>query len=219
MNEYTREVVEHYSQHRNSYRSTDQIVFPLAGKIGIRNKVILDFGCGQGIDAMKFVKLGARQVVGVDISKPMIDLAKKENSHRKIKYIKLNSKKLPLKGNQFDLVFANFVVHYLENTNQQFKEIARVLKPGGHFLAVFNCLTTKDKYINKKVLIHLGKGKSATRINVLSKSPSEIKNSLTVAGLKIVQFRRIANPDARIDPNYNNKYHFRKMPILMLARK
>lgn len=219
MNEYSKKIVDHYTQHRNSYRSTDSIVFPLVKKTGIKNKVILDFGCGHGVDCMKFVKLGAKQVVGIDPSKPMIDLAKRVNSNSKIRFIATDGNTLPLKSSQFDLVFANFVIHYLKDTQQQFAEIARVMKPGGHFIAVFNCLTANQKFINKRVLMLLGKGKEATRIHVLSKSPEEIKTSLEIAGFEIKKFSRIANPDANIDPAYDNKYGFKKNPIIFVAQK
>lgn len=219
MNEYPKKVVDHYTKHRNSYRSTDNIVFPLLNKTGIKNKIILDFGCGHGVDCMKFVKLGAMNVVGIDPSKPMIEMAKQVHSDPKIKYMATDGNTLPLKASQFDLVFANFVVHYLKNTKQQFSEIARVLKPGGHFVAVLNCLTTNQKYINKRVPMILGKGKEATRIHVLSKSPREIKTNLENSGLKILKFSRIANPDAKIDPAYDNQYGFRKNPILFVIQK
>ncbi len=219
MNEYPQKVVDHYTQHRNSYRSTDSIVFPLVKKIGIKDKVILDFGCGHGVDAVKFVELGAKKVVGIDPSKPMIDLAKQVNSNSKIKFIVTDGNTLPLKGNQFDLVFANFVIHYLKDTEQQFAEIARVLKPGGYFVAVFNCLTTDLNLINKRVPMLLGRGKESTRIHVLSKSPDEIKASLELANFKIKKFSRIANPDAKIDPAYDNKYELRKNPIIFVAQK
>lgn len=219
MNEYTQEVVNHYTQHRDSYRSTDATVFPLLKRIGIIDKVTLDFGCGHGVDCMKFIKLGARQVVGVDPSKPMINLARQVNHHPQIKFIANNGKTLPLKDRQFDLVFANFVIHYLKDTQKQFSEIARVLKPGGRFVAVFNCLTGDMKLINKRVSMLLGKGKQVTRIHVLSKSPDEIRTSLSKANFKIEKFVRIANPDAKIDPLFDNKYGFKKHPILFIAQR
>lgn len=217
--EYTKQIVEHYTKHRDSYRSTDKIIFPLAKKLGIKNKVILDFGCGHGVDTMKFVKLGAKKVVGIDPSKAMIDLAKRHNHHRKIEFIKTDGKKLPLKNNQFDLVFANFVVHYLEDTKKQFTEIARVLNQGGYFLAIFNCLTSDVKLINKRVPMVLGKGENSTRIHIMSKSAKEIKDNLMAAGFKIIKFTNISNPDAKIDPHYNNKHKFKKQPKLLVALK
>ena len=219
MNEYTKKVVDHYTKHRNSYRSTDRIAFPLAQKLGIKNKTILDFGCGHGVDSMKFVKLGAKKVLGIDPSKPMIDLAKKENKHSKIKFVKTNGKILPLKAQQFDLVFANFVVHYLKDTKKQFKEIARMLKPGGYFLAVFNCLTSDDKLINHRVPMLLGRGNQQTRIHILSKSPDEIKTNLRKAGFMINKFSRVANPDAMIDLGYKNAYGFQKQSFVFIAER
>jgi ubiquinone/menaquinone biosynthesis C-methylase UbiE len=219
MNGYNKKLVDHYSKYRDNYRSTDKTVFALAKKLGIKNKSILDFGCGQGIDAKKFVILGARQVVGVDPSKAMIDLARKENHHSRIKFIKTSNEAIPVKNQDFDLVFANFVIHYITDTSRQFKELGRVLKPGGYFLAVFNCLTNNPKLVNKKVPMILGKGEQASHITIYSKSFGEIRSNLENNGFKILKFSAVPNPDATIDPSYNNIYKFRKYPRLLLAQR
>ena len=39
----------------------------------VRNKVILDLGCGFGEHVKKYIKKGARKVIGVDISKELIN--------------------------------------------------------------------------------------------------------------------------------------------------
>lgn len=43
----------------------------------LKGKQILDLGCGYGENCMEFVKMGASKVVGVDISKKMLEVAKK----------------------------------------------------------------------------------------------------------------------------------------------
>lgn len=217
--EYTKKVVERYTKYRDNYRLTDPITFGFIKSLGLKNKVILDFGCGQGTDSMKFVNLGAKVVVGTDQSRAMIDLAKKENHHCKIQFIKTDGRTLPLTNGQFDIVFANYVIHYFRNTKQQFMEISRVLKKGGHFLAVYNCLTSNSKLVNRRVPMVLGKGISETHINIFSKSPQGIKNNLKDAGLELIEHLQVANPVARIDPAYSNKLGFKRRTFLLLSKK
>jgi ubiquinone/menaquinone biosynthesis C-methylase UbiE len=95
----------------------------------------LDLGCGHQIlppwrseQEAKIAGIPAI-VVGVDYS--LSSLSK----HRNISYrVKGDITKLPFKDCSFDLATANMVLEHLERPDVQFKEIARVLKPGGMFL-------------------------------------------------------------------------------------
>jgi SAM-dependent methyltransferase len=42
----------------------------------IKDKVVIDFGCGYGSDAIEIAKRGAKMVVGIDIRKKLLDAAK-----------------------------------------------------------------------------------------------------------------------------------------------
>jgi ubiquinone/menaquinone biosynthesis C-methylase UbiE len=217
--QYNKKLSSRYTQFRNNYSSTDATFFPMVKKLGIKNKVILDFGCGQGIDATKFIALGAKQVVGTDPSQAMIDIAKKNHRHAKITYINNKSATLPLTNGFFDLAFANFVIHYLQDTEKHFKEIVRVLKPGGSLIAIFNCLTSGKKSLNKVVPMQLGINDRATVVHIFAKSTAEIRASATAARLKIQKLTRVANPDAQIQPGFNNKLGFKKQTYILVAQK
>lgn len=55
----------------------------------LKNKKVLDLGCGYGENCVKFIKMGAEKVVGIDISEKMLDIAQKENSDEKVVYLNL----------------------------------------------------------------------------------------------------------------------------------
>ncbi|MEI8632433.1 50S ribosomal protein L11 methyltransferase [Vibrio sp. PP-XX7] len=49
--------------------------------LDLQGKTVIDFGCGSGILAIAAIKLGAKQVIGIDID-PQALLASKENAKR-----------------------------------------------------------------------------------------------------------------------------------------
>jgi ubiquinone/menaquinone biosynthesis C-methylase UbiE len=95
----------------------------------------IDLGCGHQIlppwrSAQEAEIAGIPAiVVGVDYS--LSSLSK----HRNISYrVKGDITELPFKNCSFDLATANMVLEHLDRPDVQFREIARVLKPGGIFL-------------------------------------------------------------------------------------
>jgi|TARA_Y100000310_G_C20480596_1_gene714485 SAM-dependent methyltransferase len=96
----------------------------------VKNKKILDFGCGTGIYAKILTRKGAK-LKGFDISKGMLNIAKKENP--KLNFKLGSGYNIPFKE-KFDIVVASLVVHYLKDWNKMFREVSKVLKKGGYFI-------------------------------------------------------------------------------------
>jgi len=96
----------------------------------VKGKRILDFGCGTGIYAKLLTKKGAK-VKGFDISKEMLEIAKKENPKLDLRIG--SGYKIPFKE-KFDIVLSSLVVHYLKDWDKMFKEVSKVLKKGGFFI-------------------------------------------------------------------------------------
>ena len=96
-----------------------------------------DFGCGSaGLGSLNLLNLGAKYVHLVDLDKHIIKPI--NNSLKKFsgKYeINISSiEKLNFKKNYFDFILCHGVIHHAENDKNCFKEIKRVLKPGGKCL-------------------------------------------------------------------------------------
>ena len=108
-------------------------IFSLLG--GIKNKKILDAGCGSGIYSKILAKKGAK-VFGLEISGKMLEIAKQYCKGLGINFVKGSIDKIPCPDNSFDIVVASLVVHYLKNPEKAFKEFKRVLKKNG--LLVFS---------------------------------------------------------------------------------
>jgi ubiquinone/menaquinone biosynthesis C-methylase UbiE len=115
MIDYTDEIAKKYTKDREKYTVTDKRVFAELERIGIKEKDILDFGCGDLVYGIKFSRLGAKTVTGIDLSPAMIRLAKEKIKKEGVTNVSAdiaNGSDLPFPNNSFDLVFSNFVLHY-----------------------------------------------------------------------------------------------------------
>lgn len=101
---------------------------------------VLELACGDGYYARRLAAAGAAGVVGVDISRAMIELARdaERAAPLGIEYHCADVAELPELG-RFDRVVAAYLLHYAEDVGQLERmcaHIARSLRPGGRFLAL-----------------------------------------------------------------------------------
>jgi SAM-dependent methyltransferase len=94
---------------------------------------VLDLGSGPGHVAEKLAQGGA-VVTGVDFSPRMVKTA--QSRHPQIMFKEANAEHLPFDDGAFDAVVSNYVVHHLARPEVVFRQICRVLKPGGRFAFV-----------------------------------------------------------------------------------
>ena len=100
----------------------------------IKNKSVIDIGCGSGRFSSALARLGAKNVVGVDINKQGLELARnlvKQQKVNNIKFINHDILNLPFDDESFDFVFSKGVLHHTGNLNKGLDEYSRVLKKGG----------------------------------------------------------------------------------------
>jgi SAM-dependent methyltransferase len=103
---------------------------------GCRGRMVLEVGCGAGVDLARFARGGAH-VTGVDLAPSAIALARAnlEQQGLEAQLEVADGEQLPFPDGAFDLVFAHGVVQYTANPERLVAECRRVLKPGGR--AVF----------------------------------------------------------------------------------
>jgi ubiquinone/menaquinone biosynthesis C-methylase UbiE len=109
-------------------------VYDLCKKYG-KNKIFLDLGCGEGYFSRQISKF-AKKVIGIDISKKMIEIANKNKGINEEYHIS-DMKSLKLAKESIDIVVAIFSLNYLkskEELNSVFHEINKVLKKNGKLI-------------------------------------------------------------------------------------
>ncbi len=106
--------------------------------LDIKNgEALLDLACGQGFFSREFFRAGA-EVIGVDISKELINIAKK-NSPKEIKFITASADDLSfLSAESVSKITIILAIQNIENLNGVLKECVRVLKPKGKLFLVMN---------------------------------------------------------------------------------
>jgi len=120
-----------YRSHVEAYT-----LFKLLGNI--EGKSIIDFACGEGFYTRLLIKLGAKSVLGVDVSPKMIELAENEEYENPIgcEYLIADIGKMGELG-EFDIVTAIYLLNYAKSRDELFdycKAIYKHLKPGGRFI-------------------------------------------------------------------------------------
>jgi len=103
----------------------------------VRNRHILDAGCGHGPLAGALIERGAR-VTGFDSSEAMIGLAKQRLGEEAELQVADLGQPLPFDDDTFDDVVASLVFHYLPDWQAALRELRRVLRPGGRLIMPVN---------------------------------------------------------------------------------
>ncbi len=95
----------------------------------LKNKEILDLGCGTGRHTLKLAK--KNNVTAVDLSKEMLDLARKKAQTEKLKvdFYKIDFSKFKSKK-KFDLIISMLVLDHIENLKKVLDKISAMSKVG-----------------------------------------------------------------------------------------
>jgi len=96
---------------------------------------ILDIGCGGGVLAEEYAKLGC-QVTGIDISEESLAIARAhaQAEDLSIEYQSGSAMDLPFDRGSFEVVSCCDALEHIPEWKQVIAEVNRVLKPGGLFL-------------------------------------------------------------------------------------
>lgn len=125
------ETIRRYGELRRRRFSKEyrfRLLGPLAGK------TVLDVGCGDGINAMNFAKLGA-SVTGIDISPKAIELAGKRAEVNGVsaltRFVCSPLETAKFSENSFDVIWGDAILHHLiHDLDNVMRNLVRWAKPG-----------------------------------------------------------------------------------------
>ncbi len=129
---------------KTSFMGTEDVEYgkftPTESKLNLlgdlRGKGVLDLGCGGGQNSVALAKRGAL-VTALDISVEQLKyarrLAKANGVH--VDFVRKSFLDLrDIRRDTYDLAFSAFALQYVPNLKNFFKEVSRVVRPGGGFV-------------------------------------------------------------------------------------
>lgn len=119
----------------------------------LRDKTILDIGCGGGLLSEEFAKRGGR-VTGIDLSENAIRAAREhaEEAGLKIEYLVASPSDLLKEGREpYDVVVCAEILEHVEDLDGFVRDAASLLKDGGYFFFT----TVNRTWISRVLVIYL----------------------------------------------------------------
>ncbi len=158
---------------------------PLAFSDVKPGQVVLDLGSGAGLDLLIAAKkVGpSGKVIGVDMTDAMIEAARKNVEQAGLQNVEVRKgiiEALPVEDASVDWVISNCVINLAPDKGPVFKEIARVLKPGGRISVSDIVVEELPQALREHAAMH-----SACIGGAISET--EYKSGLEASGLKDVE--------------------------------
>jgi len=131
--------VRHYDRMMRRMRDKGWLEIRDILKTGINRGLALEVGPGPGYLGLEWLKKTTGTCLkAVEISPAMIEIARRNAGEyglsQRVEYVKGDASKIPFDDNLFDGAFTNGSLHEWADPGAVFKEIQRVLKPGGKYL-------------------------------------------------------------------------------------
>lgn len=134
------------------YDTTELDAIPQASILGVgcgsptrftslqKGETVVDLGSGAGIDAFLSANkvTSSGMVIGIDMTDEMLEKARKnarENGYTNVEFRKGDiEKNIPVEDDSVDAVISNCVINLTTNKLDTFRQIHRILKPGGRMI-------------------------------------------------------------------------------------
>ena len=100
----------------------------------LKDKTVLDLGCGFGEHCRYFADNGAGRVVGIDLSEKMLAIAQKKAGGPQISYFRMAMEDMDQLTEKFDVVVSSLAFHYVQDYAGLVRKIYELLRPEGTLL-------------------------------------------------------------------------------------
>lgn len=201
-----------------------------------KGKRVLDIGCGFGWHCRYAVEKEAKYVLGVDISKKMLDKARELTKSKKINYECVAMEDLQIEDEKFDIVISSLVFHYTKDFDAICKKIYCSLVNYGDFIfsvehPIFTSTENQDwiyndegeivfwpidNYQNEEIRHTKFLGEEVIKYH---RTVTTYINTLIKNGFRIEQISEPKPPNYMIEENIYLKNELRRPMFLMIAAK
>ena len=100
----------------------------------LKNRNIVDLGCGYGWFSLYACQQGAASVLALDVSEKMLAKAVSLGDDPAIDWQRADLETLQLPLQQYDLAWSALALHYVEALPALLRNVFAALKPGGQFI-------------------------------------------------------------------------------------
>lgn len=100
----------------------------------LQGQRFLDLGCGYGWHSIYAAENGATQVVGIDSSTKMLEIAQTKNEFNNVKFEKMDINNMTFAPESFDIAFSSLALHYIQNFEGVVKQVNHLLTDKGTFI-------------------------------------------------------------------------------------
>jgi SAM-dependent methyltransferase len=129
------ELRERYRAEHPGWRPATEVYADIVRRHLRGESMVLDLGCGRG-GLVEQLGHPLRQVVGLDPDRLSLKEHRLASHQPPFPRTAGLSRYLPFARSSFDLVFASWVLEHLDQPAADFREIGRVLRPGGVFVFI-----------------------------------------------------------------------------------
>lgn len=95
---------------------------------------LLDVGCGNGAATVRLACRFPVTVTALDLDPDQVRLARAAAGSAAIRFLAADARRLPFPSGAFDVVWTNKTTHHIPRWQEAFREMVRVLRPGGHLI-------------------------------------------------------------------------------------
>ncbi|MEA3479364.1 MAG: class I SAM-dependent methyltransferase [Bacteroidota bacterium] len=157
----------------NPDRYAIQLYHHLASAAGIKNKDIVEIGCGRG-GGLSYItrNFSPASAKGIDLDKQAVSFCKRHYALDGLSFLQGDAQNLSLKNNSCDVVINVESSHRYPDMAAFLGEVSRILRPGGYFLftdfrydyemedmkkelKLSGMIVLKEKIINQEVIAAL----------------------------------------------------------------
>lgn len=132
----------------------------------IKDKVVLEIGCGHGYGTNYLAKKGSKVVLGGDMSEEAMRYCRRYSGREGLEFVRLDATRLPFLDSSFDVIVSFELIEHLKEYQDFLSECKRVLREGGSFIC-----STPNRQVTSAVF-----NKPLCRFHMKEFGPSELRS-------------------------------------------